>query len=422
MTARNWRDLIVITLAGLAVRLFFAPAPGHVLDLDVFAHWATAAADNPWNRVYEATDANYPPAAVYFFEFTGRIYRALGHLDGNSEVLRVLNKLPAILFDCIGAVIAYLMARRFAPHRSALIGAAFIALNPALIYDSAYWGQNDSIAAVSALATLYCVQRQWRIAAWIVLAFAVLNKPPVIVLAPLFVLEAVVVRDAIERAVRVRGMALGLLGALVFTYAISLPLYTQVSPIDVFSRLLSWYQVGSSLYPYNSANGFNIYAFSSEFFKSDNAIFLFLPLKYWADLFFIGIAAYIYRRYALRPDERGLVEASFLLMLGFFLILTEMHERYLIYALVIVPVLAAIERGYLISAAILTLTEWLNLEYSLAYMWLGSAKPPGINVNMYSPVLARLCASANLGVFAAAITRGRWSSVSPESEISPLAP
>jgi len=36
MTARQWRDVGVLTLAGLAVRLFFAPAPGHVLDIDVF--------------------------------------------------------------------------------------------------------------------------------------------------------------------------------------------------------------------------------------------------------------------------------------------------------------------------------------------------------------------------------------------------
>ncbi|GAC1406249.1 MAG: hypothetical protein NVSMB64_11810 [Candidatus Velthaea sp.] len=419
MTSREQRDLIVIALAGLAVRLFFAPAPGHVLDLQVFAHWATAAADAPWNRAYEVTDANYPPAAMYFFEFTGRAYRAFVRTDPSGDILRVLNKLPAILFDCIGAVIAYLMARRFTGHATALIAAALIAANPALIYDSAYWGQNDSIAAVGALGALYCMQRGRRVAAWVVLAFAVLNKPPVIVLAPLFLIEALMAGDAFERSVRVRQALIGIGAALVCGYLLALPLYAERMPLAVYQRMIAWYAVGSSLYPYTSANGFNVYAFASEFFKSDNAPVLFVPLKYWADLVFIGVAAYIYRRYALRPDERGLIEASFLVMLGFFLFLTEMHERYLIYALVIVPVLAAIERGYLISAGVLTVTEWLNLEYSLAFMWFQSGKPPGINVNMYAPVLARLCAAANLGVFAAAITRVRPSAALPAPGTSP---
>ncbi|GAC1537464.1 MAG: hypothetical protein NVS2B17_10170 [Candidatus Velthaea sp.] len=422
MTSREWRDLIVLTLAGLAVRLFFAPAAGHVLDLQVFAHWATSAADAPWNRAYEVTNANYPPAALYFFEFTGRAYRAFAHTDPNGDILRVLNKLPAIAFDCIGGIVAYFMARRFTGHTGAAIAAALIAVNPALIYDSAYWGQNDSIAAVSALGALYCMQRRWRVAVWVILAFAVLNKPPVIVLAPLFLIEALNAGDALERSVRVRETVIGIGAALVFGYLLALPLYVERLPPAVYGRMLSWYQVGSSLYPYTSANAFNVYAFASEFFKSDNTPLLFVPIKYWADLIFIAIAAFIYRRYALRSDERGLIEASFLVMLAFFLFLTEMHERYLIYALVIVPVLAAIERGYLVSAAVLTVTEWLNLEYSLAFMWIQSGKPPGINVNMYAPVLARLCAAANLGVFAAALSRVRASAASEAPDTSPPAP
>jgi hypothetical protein len=48
---------------------------------------------------------------------------------------------------------------------------------------------------------------------------------------------------------------------------------------------------------------------------------------------------------------------------------------------------------------VLSLTEWLNLEYSLNYMWIKNDNPPGIDPYAFSPVLARLCAITNIAVF-----------------------
>ena len=149
---------------------------------------ALAAADNPWDRAYEATNANYPPGALLMFELIGRTYRALGYSDPVS--LRVALKLPNLLFDCIGGGVAFAIAARFVEPRRALLAAAAYNLNPAIVYDSALWGQNDSITTVTALAAVWCMLARRRTLAWVVLAFAILNKPPVLILAPLFALEA----------------------------------------------------------------------------------------------------------------------------------------------------------------------------------------------------------------------------------------
>jgi len=94
------RDLALITLGGLVLRLLVIGDPGHVVDLRTFGQWALAVADNPWARAYEATDANYPPGALLIFELIGRTYRALG-LDDPLQ-LRVALKIPNIAFDCLG--------------------------------------------------------------------------------------------------------------------------------------------------------------------------------------------------------------------------------------------------------------------------------------------------------------------------------
>jgi Gpi18-like mannosyltransferase len=177
------------------------------------------------------------------------------------------------------------------------------------------------------------------------------------------------------------------------------PFYDDPSIVAVYGRMLAWYQIGSSLYPFTSANGFNIYALGGDFFAPDTRPVLLVPLKYWGDIAFIACAATIFARYTRLRTTRALLEACFLLMLAFFLVLTEMHERYLIYALTFAPALAALDRRYLWMTLVLTLTQWLNLEYSLTYMWVESDKPAGINPKEFAPVLVHLCALANIAVF-----------------------
>lgn len=372
-----------------------------MLDLQTFGQWALAAADNPWNRAYEATNMNYPPGALLIFEAIGRIYRALITNDPDRFFLRLAVKLPNVLFDCIGGIVIYGIARRFAEHRRALAASALFALNPAIIYDSSIWGMNDSITSVSALAAVWLLVCGKRVSAWMVLGFAAFNKPPVVVLAPLFMLEAFVTANREEWKERAIGLCSGILAALCVGWVLAYPFYTDHGFFAVYRRMVSWYVVGSSLYPYTSANAFNVHALFGDFFRSDTTPILFVPLKYWADVAFIAAAGFIYLRYARLRDERGLLEACFLVLLAFFLFLTEMHERYLIYALTFVPTLAAFDLTYFWATAGLTITEWLNLEYSLTYMWLDFDKPQGVNPKEFAPVLVHLCALTNIAVFVA---------------------
>jgi Gpi18-like mannosyltransferase len=416
-------DLALLILAGFLLRCCFLSNPGHVLDMQTFGQWALAAADNPWNRAYEATNMNYPPGALLIFEAIGRAYRALVAGDPDHFFLRWAIKIPNILFDCIGGGVIYGIARRFTDHRNALFASALFLFNPAIIFDSSVWGMNDTITAVIALAAVWCLLSGRRIAAWTLLAFAALNKPPVVVLAPLFALEAFVTvgrEQWKDRAVDVCG---GVLTALLVGWIVAYPFYTDHRFLAVYQRMWSWYVIGSSLYPYTSANAFNIHALYGDFFRPDTVPVLGLQLKYWADLTFIATAAFICRRYARLRDDRALAESCFLMLLAFFLLLTEMHERYLIYAIAFVPVLTAFDDRYRWATIALTVTEWLNLEYSLAYMWLNFDNPQGINPKGFAPVLARLCALTNIAVlltFISPIVRYIARTLPPSIPRSPL--
>jgi Gpi18-like mannosyltransferase len=419
----RWVHLAVLVALGLGIRLIFVPYPGHVVDMNASADWSLKAAAAPWNQVYEATDANYPPASMIFFEAIGRIYHAWSpEGDGDFHLLKDLVKLPNVLFDLIGIVVVYVLARRFAPHLPALGAAALFAFNPAIIYDSALWGQNDTITTVSALAALTFMVWDRRALAWICIAFAVLAKPPVVVLVPLLALEPFTTSDPAERLRRLRGTGIGIAVAAVLGYTLTASFYTQTAPLAVIGRLIDWYRIGSALYPYTSANAFNVWAFLPQFFLSDQTNFLFFTLKGWANAAFVVLAFALYYHYFRTRTRESLIETAYLLMLGFFLVLTEMHERYLIYALTIVPALAVVNPRYLWSTLALSLTEWLNLEYSLNYMWIKNDNPPGIDPYAFSPVLARLCALTNIAVFGVGVKTAREVDTQPEPAEPPATP
>jgi dolichyl-phosphate-mannose-protein mannosyltransferase len=396
---RSWRDLTLLTLTGFLLRLCFLPNPGHMLDVQTFGQWALAAADNPWNRAYEATNMNYPPGALLVFEVIGRGYRMLIGHDPDHFLLRAAIKLPNVLFDCIGGIVIYAIARRYTKHYNALFASALFVFNPAIIFDSSVWGMNDTITATITLIAAWCILRGNRFAGWIFLGFAILNKPPVLVIAPLFILETFVTAERKQWIERAAGVCSSIIAVLILGWIVAYPFYTDHRFLAVYQRMFSWYIIGSSLYPYTSVNAFNVHALYADFFRTDTALVCGIALKYWADLAFIAVASFIYARYARLRDDRALLESCFLILLAFFLFLTEMHERYLIYALTFAPVLSVFDGWYRWATVALTITEWLNLEYSLAYMWINFDKPEGINPKGFAPVLARLCALTNIGVF-----------------------
>ena len=75
------------------------------------------------------------------------------------EVLAILVKLPAILFDLALGVLVYAVARRFGSEKLALGAAALYVLNPAVVFVSALWGQVDSVACFFALLGVYALLR-----------------------------------------------------------------------------------------------------------------------------------------------------------------------------------------------------------------------------------------------------------------------
>ncbi|HEX3463884.1 MAG TPA: glycosyltransferase family 39 protein [Candidatus Elarobacter sp.] len=405
----------VILGIGLILRLLFIMSTGFDNDVQAFESWTLTLRDNaPWLFYTKAGFADYPPGYFVVLWVLGRIYALIPGAAADPShgyaILRVLIKLPAIAMDLVNAYVVYRIARRYASEKISLFAAALLALNPAAIYVSSYWGQVDSVSWGLILIALWMVLRagdepaktvQRLAGAWVVLAFSVLIKPQGATLALLFLAYPFATSDAALRARRLVGTVYGVVASFIVAGVVGLLFHPAA---DVFGWLFGRYAFGSAVYKYTSVNAFNLYALRMPFWREDDQIIsLFgVPLgtfALWGIALVLAATALIVGRYLQRRDDRALLEGAMLCALAFFVLATRMHERYVYGAFLLAMPLVAFGRSGIWSSLVLTVTMYLNLLYSFAYLIAMRDHVPNVDTADLWPLISHPAALANVVLF-----------------------
>jgi Gpi18-like mannosyltransferase len=401
-----------LLLVALLVRLFFITSDGFKNDVVTFEAWALTLAEHPLNQFFaKAGFADYPPGYMYVLWIVGHLYKLLVHSDPTYGILKIFVKLPGIIADLIDAALIFAIVRRLSPSLG-LAFAAFtlFAFNPAAIFVSAYWGQVDSVSAAFVLGAILLVidaQRETSeratlslAGAWVLVAASILIKPPAIVLVPLLVAFPFTTDDRTGvGARRLIASTIGFGASLVLAYLAALAFHPSTNPIDQFAWLYGRYQTASAVYAYSSVNAFNLYAMIHRFWESDSVQLLFLPQYVWAIGLFLVATALVVSRYIVSREPAAFLEAAMLLSLGYFVLLTRMHERYIYDAFILAMPLIALRRRYLWAAFLLSLTLLTNLLYSFYYLHVMNDKIPGLDPADLAPWLSHPMAALNVAIF-----------------------
>jgi Gpi18-like mannosyltransferase len=138
--------VVVITLfaVGLYLRILFAQSDGYAADLTQFLNWADLGYQAGLSEFYARTNSNYPPLSALLFYAVGW-YRATFEPLVLAGWGPLSIRLPFILSDALVTVLIYRvldMGQRF---EKALIVLICYWLNPAVICDTAIWGQTDGM-------------------------------------------------------------------------------------------------------------------------------------------------------------------------------------------------------------------------------------------------------------------------------------
>ncbi|GAA0134547.1 hypothetical protein YSY43_13870 [Paenibacillus sp. YSY-4.3] len=378
---RGW--MLLALIAGLLLRIWIGyTVRGFETDMNTFMSWARHVVERGLGGFYsEGIFADYPPGYIYILYVLGLVQEWLG-LGYGSAGAALLFKLPSILADLVAGYLLYRAGRSKFGDRVGWVLAVMYLFNPAVLINSAGWGQVDAFYALFLISSLTALseRRLEKSAVWF--AIAAIIKPQTFIFAPVWLLAVLYYRSWKRIAVSV------LLGAVTFAL-LALPFFWNQGGLPA---LINLYKTTLASYPYATVNAFNLYALFGHNWAPLDQRWLLLPFRTWGLLFIL--AAVVYAIYiSLRRRGRDLSKTYFIalaLIVIVFVAGTKMHERYMFPALLLClfSFIQSRDRRLLYLYLGFSLTQYVNVAYVLGYLNLGMS--PG------NDGIVLLCSLANV--------------------------
>jgi len=339
--ASHGARLAGLLLLAAAVRVWIAlqPGLGHDSDLGLFVRWMRGLHHHGLGGFYAAERfCDYPPLMLLALRGLAASLFAVFQ-DPSDHVLRAGLKLLVSCGDlAVGLLLVY-EGRKLLGRRAGILAGGLYLLNPVALYDSAYWGQVDSMyTALLVTAFVLLRHRHWG-AAGVAGALGLAAKFQSIALLPLLFLEA-------YRLAGWRGLSRAASGGVIAAAVVAAPYVVH----GTFSEMVDRAYVGVvGQYHALSNNAFNVWYLVANPGTADTsppevivrAVAQGRPMveqgeswllrltwrKISLALFALAVAI-VLSLYARRPGPLAIWGAGGLLALCFYLFPSEMHERY----------------------------------------------------------------------------------------------
>ena len=378
---------LTLILAGAALLrvALSATTRGYAADISTFSAWAAHAAEGLTSFYSPGFFADYPPGYIYLLWLVGKLRLMMG-LDFGSPSFLILLKFPAILADSATAWLFFRLSRRSWSGNTSLALAALYAFNPAVIFDSAVWGQVDSVLTLPILLGVLLLEVNPAGAA-AAFAMALLIKPQALIFAPFPLLWFGVrilhrERYAAADLLLFSGTAIAIFCLGIFPFAVN------ENPGWIISKY------GSTLasYPYATLNAYNLFALTGGNLAPLGERFLLLPYGVWGNIFIVLIVLFTTAVMLRGREGSRLWYVPLFLSASVFVLAAKMHERYLFPALALALGFYIISRNRwaLLLFAGFSTTQFLNAAQVLALSHLGVYGVPRLDPLLLTVSLANL--------------------------------
>jgi Gpi18-like mannosyltransferase len=359
-----WKFAVLIT-GGVLVRVALAvTTKGYGPDIGTFSAWAGHAADGLTSFYSPGYFADYPPGYIYVLWLVGKLRLLLG-IDFNTPPFLLVLKLPAILADAVTVWILYRLAEHHWSSNAAVAVAALYVFSPAVILNSAVWGQVDGVLTLFILLGVLFLEKRPALSA-ASFAMALLIKPQALIFAPLPILWFAY--RLLRRKDNAAGDLLVFCGTAIATFCLGiLPFSINENPGWIFAK----YGATLASYPYATLNAFNLFALTGGNFVSMDERLLFLPYALWGYLFIALIVIYAALAALKGMDASRFWYVPLFLSVSVFVLSAKIHERYLFPALALTLAFYIISRdrlGLLLFAGF-SVTQFLNTAEVLSFSY-----------------------------------------------------
>ena len=277
-----------------------------------------------------------------------------------GEELAIAVAGPAVNVVLAGAFIFRVLWKRGSvSFNAALLATGAYLFNPALIFDSAYWGQTAAIHVLFMLLSVIAADRRRYDWAGAALAAAILTKPQAIAIAPLILLLAV--REG--GGLRLVG------GAAVATVLITAPFILAGNGGSVVQE----YAQTTQYHPFVAPNAHNLWWFATggRGWQSDTNLIGLVSFRRAGLLTFT--AATMLSLTLVWRDRRSLFLVAAYQALAFFMLNTQIHENHLLAMFAPLVIAAVLDRQlwWFYGAFVLTSVANMTLHDPKLFAWLG---------------------------------------------------
>lgn len=267
--------LPICAAAALLLRIILAYiCPGHSTDMSCFSAWADMLYRDGFSSFY-ASEAftDYPPGYMYILRFVGFIKSLYSYTAGQESIII---KMPAMLCDIIMGMLIFRIAKNNLTCEKAGLISIFYLFNPAVIVNSAVWGQVDSVYLLPLVGALLLINGGKIIFSFIAFAVSVIFKPQALIFTPVFLFSA---WEYIQNGADKRRSAVTILMGTLSALAAAVIL---ILPFGIKNTLLQYLDTLDS-YSYATVNAFNLWGLLGMNWQELNSVtkiigYAFIPL------------------------------------------------------------------------------------------------------------------------------------------------
>ncbi len=307
---------------------------------------------------------------LYFFWLIGFLKSTLLSSIIIPPNIDLFLKLAANASDLATGFLIYKIIKEKLSAKAGNIAASLYIFNPGLTFNSAVWGQYDSVAILFlVLSIYYCLIKKNPVICSIFFSLAWITKPQSLELAPFLLFFFLKNFKPIQ-------WIYSFFSFVITAIIVFFPFFPNNPLYGIYSV-----NIGStSLFSCTTCNALNFWGIFGNW-KNDMNLFLNLPLLTWG---FILLSVFLIIVFSLKKLKGDISYFTISIsMLAFFMLLTRMHERYLAYFFPFILLSAILLKSRILTGfyAFFSLVFLLNLYLPYAY-YNNLAKITNLPVNM----------------------------------------
>jgi len=315
---------------------------------------------------------NQPPGTIYFHALVRKLHEAVFGVFWflnihvpifpsklmfflEKNLFAIMIKLSVSVFDAGLALVIYKLVKKKFDIKKARLAAALLWLNPVIWYNSAVWGQYDSVNNFFAILAAYLLLEKKPTFALASLIVSLYVKVSLLIYLPVITLVLLKQNYGLKKYFR------SFLMIAIFLYILFLP-FSDKNPYLYMVELYKNRVLGNQL-QLITANAFNLWAAIAGIHQLPHDL-LFGPLtfKIWGQLLFS--LSYIPVIILLLRNKIGLKSIFWslsIVSISSFMLLTNMHERYLYPFFTTFIIVIFFEKRLIIHFWTLSVINLLNL-------------------------------------------------------------